>query len=182
MMQITETSAGMIQGNKSTLYTIRNEAGDSLDILDFGLTLHAWRIHTDKNGYHDVLLGYEKLTDYGTNTANFGCLVGRYTNRIAYGTFSLQGKTYRLPCNLGAHHLHGGMIGLGRRSWKLEEKKTGQEYAELSFRYRSPNGEEGYPGNVDLRVVIRFSQENEVLIFHYATADEDTPLNLTNHA
>lgn len=182
MMEIIETSIGLIRGNNSTLYTLRNDAGDELDILDFGITLHAWRINSINNAHHDVLLGYIDLSEYGSNEANFGCLVGRYANRIANGTFCLHGKTYHLPCNLGAHHLHGGLIGLGRKSWHLEQKNISNDYAELIFYYNSPSGEEGYPGNVDLRVAVKFSQENEIQILHHATTDEDTPINLTNHA
>src|SRR6185503_506317 len=135
----------------------------------------------DRNGKAaDVVLGFEKLEDWLKNPAYFGCVVGRVANRIAQGKFRLEGKEYTLATNNGPNHLHGGDRGIDKRIWKGEVVPGPVPSVKLG--YRSADGEEGYPGNLDVTVTYSLTDENELKIDYQAVSDKLTPVNLTNHA
>ena len=132
----------------------------------------------DKDGRRaDVVVGYETPEEYAANPRHLGGIIGRYANRIANARFSLDGKTYQLAANDGRHHLHGGVMGFDKRVWH-----AACDAARLELRYLSPDGEEGYPGNLDVRVTYTLSDDDELVVEYLATTDKPTPVNLTQHS
>jgi aldose 1-epimerase len=125
----------------------------------------------------NVVLGFNTPEEYAENPRYLGAIVGRYANRIANAQFTLDGKTYRLAANIGLNHLHGGVTGFDKRVWS-----AACDAASLELRYLSPDGEEGYPGNLDVRVSYTLSERNELIVEYCATTDKPTPLNLTQHS
>jgi aldose 1-epimerase len=136
----------------------------------------------DRNGrLGDVVLGYENLEGYLTNSSYFGALIGRYGNRIAKGSFQLGGTPYQLAQNNGDNHLHGGVVGFDKVIWKAKEL-WGEDEVGLQLTYLSHDGEEGYPGNLSVTVVYTLTNNNELKIDYSATTDKKTIANLTNHS
>lgn len=149
----------------------------SCAILTFGATLQSLIVPDRTGAPVDVVLGYDSLEEYMTQDAYLGAVVGRFANRIAKGRFSLNGKTYTLAVNNGPNHLHGGVQGFSYRVWAVESLTDCQAVLTLD----SPDGEEGYPGHVTVRVTYTLTEDG--LELHYeAKTDGDTPVNLTNHA
>src|SRR6185369_1460497 len=136
----------------------------------------------DKNGkFDDVVLGYDSLADYLHDSPYFGAIVGRYGNRIANGKFSIDGKEYNLAVNNGANHLHGGVKGFDKVVWNAK-KSVKKDRAILELSYVSPDGEEGYPGTLTVRVIYTLGANNELIIDYEATTDKPTVVNLTHHS
>lgn len=176
---ISEKPFGNFEGRAVTEYTISNASGMQVSILNYGGTVTKI-ITKDKNGKDgDVILGYDSLSGYlQKSNPYFGCLVGRYANRIANGKFSLDGKEYTLAANNNGQSLHGGLKGFDKVMWNAE-KLPGD--SSLKLTYISKDGEEGYPGNLTVEVVYSLSSANELKIGYKATTDKATPVNLTNH-
>jgi aldose 1-epimerase len=173
-------------GNTSTglsveLYTLTNTNGIEAKIITYGGTVVSINV-PDKNGaFGDIVLGFDSIGDYEKYSRYFGALIGRFANRIAKGRFSLNGKEYTLPVNNGENHLHGGLKGFDKVVW------TGRSFiddygAHLELSYFSRDGEEGYPGNLNVTVLYTLTESNELKIAYSATADQDTIINLTNHS
>ena len=143
------------------------------------MELHA----PDREGvFEDIVLGFDQLEPYFENPAYFGCTTGRVANRIAGGKFSLNGQAYQLATNLdGKHHLHGGNIGLDKRLWDGSTNIV-DGVPSATFTYISPDGEEGYPGNLSIQVTYLLTEDNQLRIEYRATSDRSTPVNLTNHS
>jgi len=163
------------------LFTLTNANGLEVDISTFGGTITRWSA-PDKNGnFDDVILGFKDLTSYQGTHPYFGSLVGRYANRIALGQFNLEGTTYTLAINNPPNSLHGGPLGFHKKRWTakpLEEKESVGVVLTLT----SPDMEEGYPGNLQVEVIYRLNNQNELSIDYRATTDKTTIINLTNHA
>jgi len=169
------------EGTPVDQYTLTNRRGMVAKVITYGATLTEL-IAPDRTGKPaDVVLGYDKLEPYLAGLPYFGSTVGRVGNRIAKGRFTLNGKTYSLAANNGANHLHGGIKGFDKVVWKAETLPGGGAAA-VKFSYRSPDGEEGYPGNLDVTVVYTLTDENELRLDYTATTDKATPVNLTNHS
>lgn len=149
----------------------------SCAILTFGATLNSLTVPDREGKPVDVVLGYDTLEEYMTQDAYLGAVVGRFANRIAKGRFSLNGKEYALAVNNGPNHLHGGLKGFSYRVWTVEELTADKAVLTLD----SPDGEEGYPGHLSVRVTYTLTEEGLTLRYE-AQSDADTPLNLTNHA
>ena len=168
-------------GQPVDLYTLTNKAGMQATITNFGgivVSLTA----PDRNGkMDDVVLGYDQLDGYLTNKAFFGALIGRYGNRIAHGEFKLGGTTYTVPKNDGQNSLHGGNTGFNKHLWTAKDV-SGPHGQALELTYLSKDGEEGYPGNLNVKVVYTLTDTNELKIDYSATTDKETVLNLTNHS
>ena len=146
-------------------------------ILPFGATLQSLMVPDWEGNKRDVVLGYESRADYAAQDGYLGATVGRFANRIGGAKFSLHGRDYPLVANNGANHLHGGRVGFSHRDWTVEEVTA--ERARFSL--FSPDGEEGYPG--DLRVWVTYALEGAALCIRYeAVSDADTPCSLTNHS
>ncbi|GAI36569.1 unnamed protein product, partial [marine sediment metagenome] len=128
-----------------------------------------------------MILGYDTLEEYIRGSSNFGCIVGRYANRIGEARFTLNGIEYSLAKNNGENHLHGGIKGFGKVVWDTEEIR-GDDGIGLKLTYLSRDGEEGYPGNLSVTVTYTLTNSNELKIDYLAETDRDTVVNLTNHA
>lgn len=168
----------MPDGSKVSEYVLTNAHGMQVSLLDYGATVKDI-LSPDRNGvYANVSLGFGNLEDYREKSPYFGCTAGRYANRIAKGAFALDGKEFKLVANNGPNHLHGGELGFDKQVWSARISETGTA---VTFRRRSPDGEEGYPGNLSCKVTYTLTNENELKIEYEATTDKPTVLNLTNH-
>ncbi|MCP9753452.1 aldose epimerase family protein [Ferruginibacter sp. HRS2-29] len=175
----SETNYGTFDGKEIKQYTISNAAGMEVSIINYGGTVTKI-ITPDKNGKKgDVVLGYDTLSGYlQTGNPYLGSLIGRYGNRIANGKFTLDGKEYSLATNNNGQSLHGGNKGYDKVVWDAK-KLPGDSSLELT--YASKDGEEGYPGNLSVKVVYTVTTDNALKIEYDATTDKATPVNLTNH-
>ena len=168
-------------GRDVELYTLTNKKGMEVAITNFGGIIVALKA-PDRNGkFDDVVLGYDSLDGYLTNKAFFGALIGRYGNRIAHGKFALNGANYTLPKNDGDNTLHGGPEGFNKRLWTAKDA-SGAKGQALELTYMSKDGEEGFPGNLTVKVVYTLTAQNELTITYSATTDKETVVNLTNHS
>lgn len=169
----------VIDGDSINLYTLTNKNGLRADFTNYGQRLIALHV-PDKNGaMGDVVLGLPTLDEYMNGPKNnFGAVIGRYGNRIAKGEFSIKNTKYRLAKNNGENHLHGGNIGFESVIWKARQTAANQ----IEFTRVSPDMEEGYPGNLDVKVTYVLSGNNELKIIYEANTDKTTIINLTNHS
>ncbi len=162
-------------------FTIVNSNGVKAKLITYGALLTELHV-PDKTGAHgDVVLGFHDLSSYLKGHPFFGCTTGRFANRIAKGRFTLDGVEYALATNNNTNHLHGGDKGLDKRIWTAEIVASGR-YPGIRFRYLSPDGEEGYPGNLDVSVTYTLTDDDEIRIDYTATTDRPTPVNLTHHS
>src|SRR5271154_4300970 len=165
-------------GQQTDLYILTNKHGVEAAITNYGGTVVSLKV-PDKHGkFEDVVLGYDNLDGYASGKAYIGATVGRYANRIAHATFTLDGTAYTLSKNDGDNHLHGGF---SKRVWTAKDV-SGRAGPALELTYLSKDGEEGFPGALSVTVVYTLTDQNELKIDYSATTDKDTVLNLTNHA
>jgi aldose 1-epimerase len=174
---------GKIQdGQTVDLYTLSNKNGMTAAITNLGGTLVSLKVPDRGAKFGDVVLGYDNPADYENGKAYFGATIGRYGNRIAHGKFTLDGVVYTLPLNDGPNTLHGGIRGFNKRGWSAKDVSSSAGEA-LELTYLSKDGEEGFPGNLSVKVVYTLlADENALKIEYTATTDKDTVLNLTNHS
>jgi aldose 1-epimerase len=176
---IKQRSFGNYYNSPVTEYTLTNAQGMQVSILDYGGTVSKLMV-PDRNGnIDDVVLGFESFSGYlQKNDPYIGSLVGRYANRIANARFTLDGKTYTLAANDHGNSLHGGNAGFDKVMWTVE--KNGD--SSLRLIYKSKDGEEGYPGNLNVQVIYTLGSDNSLKLDYTATTDKATPVNLTNHS
>lgn len=179
MTQKPEVFGTTPDGSSIDRYTLVNANGLSAGIITYGGTLTSLRVPDRSGVLRDVVLGFDTLAPYLAEHPYFGSLIGRYGNRIAGGRFELNGASYTLACNDGPNHLHGGPVGFHRRIWQAQ---AGADDRSLELCYLSRDGEEGYPGNLAVTVVYTLTDQDELRIEYTATTDQDTVINLTNHA
>src|SRR4029453_1326743 len=169
---VTRSSFGNVAGQNVEIFTLRNAHGIEVKATNYGAIITS--ITTpDRNGRPaDIVLGYDSIDGYLKDSPYFGAVVGRYGNRIARGRFTLDGRTYTLATNNGPHHLHGGLKGFEKVIWKAEplEGRNG-----VVFSRRSADGEEGYPGNLDVRITYELTDPNELVFDYHATREKRTP-------
>jgi aldose 1-epimerase len=162
-------------------YTLTNRNGVTMKVITLGGIVTELHV-PDKDGkLADVCLGCSNLEEYLEGHPFFGAIAGRVANRIAKGKFTLEGKEYTVATNNGPNHLHGGKVGFDKRVWKAEASDLGDRKA-VVLKYTSKDGEEGYPGTVDVTVTYVLNDANEWQIEYKATTDKATPINLTQHA
>lgn len=179
---VTKMSIGKTsEGTTVDEFTLANAAGLKAKVITYGAILTELHVPDRKGKLDDVVLGFDKLDSYLAGHPFFGATVGRVTNRIAKGKFTLDGKEYSLAVNNGPNSLHGGKKGFDKVVWKAEPI---QEPARVGvrLRYVSPDGEEGYPGTLHVAVTYTLTDKNELRIDYEATTDKATPVNLTNHS
>ena len=177
---ITTENWGESDGNPVLLFTLTNESGTEVKITNFGGIVTSWKT-PDKNGdTSSVVLGFNNFAAYEAGHPFFGAIAGRYANRIAKGQFSIDGESYTLAKNNGENHLHGGVRGFDKKVWNSNPIDGNEPALELS--YLSKDGEEGYPGTLNVTVRYTLTSDNGLLIDYTATTDKATHLNLTNHS
>lgn len=167
--------------NQLKTFSLRNSNGIKMTVTNFGGKIMSLWV-PDKNGtLGNVVLGYDSASQYLKGNLYFGALIGRYGNRIAKGKFTLDGKEYQLATNNGVNALHGGPMGFHNQLWEaLPMKNEGPDALEL--RYKSVDGEEGYPGTIDVKVVYTLTDQNELVIDYEASTNKPTVVNLTHHS
>jgi len=169
-------------GTPVEIYTLRNHNGMEARIMTYGGIVESLQV-PDRNGnLGDVVLGYDNLAGYLTNSPYFGALIGRYANRIAKGRFTLDGREYTLPINNAPNCLHGGDQGFFARVWQVDKADVGPHGPRLELSYLSTNGEEGFPGNLKVHATYTVTEDNALRVKFKATTDQDTVCNLTHHS
>lgn len=162
------------------LFTLTNDRGLEVKITNYGGIITALQAPDRAGVPGDIVLGFDDLASYLRGHPYFGCIIGRYGNRIAGGRFTLGGRTYQLAVNNGPNHLHGGLVGFDKKVWHATAAKS-DDAVMLTLSYLSRDGEEGYPGNLAVTVIYTLTNRNALRIDYLATTDRDTVLNLTNH-
>lgn len=167
-----------INGKHTCLFTIKNKNGLEAIFSNYGLRIISLNV-PDKNGiFEDVVLGFSNLNEYEGRGKYFGAVIGRFGNRIANGKYTIDGITHQLTKNRGDNHLHGGEKGFESVVWDAKQVSEN----EIHFSRTSPDGEEGYPGNLSVEVKYTLNDENELIINYSAKTDKATPINLTHHS
>ena len=181
-MAITEKTFGQINGQTITRYTLTNDQGFQVSCLDYGCIITEI-LAPDRDGLlENVVLGFDALDEYGSNPHYFGAVVGRFAGRIQEGAFTIEGTDYQLAKNSDGQHLHGGPGGFHSAVWKANMIETENESI-IEFTHLSPEGEEGFPGNLTMTVrYIVKNDENQLTISYSAKSDRTTLLNVTNHS
>jgi aldose 1-epimerase len=182
MKVVTRESFGETpEGERADLYTLRNGNGVEARICNYGGRLVSLKVPDRSGQLGDIVLGYDNLQDYLKTNPYFGALIGRYGNRIAKGKFTLDGVQYNLATNNGPNALHGGIKGFDKVVWKARTFATPEGPA-LQLDYVSKDGEEGYPGTLNVTAVYALTEDNTLKLEFTATTDKDTILNLTSHS
>ncbi|MCH7400615.1 aldose epimerase family protein [Belliella kenyensis] len=177
---LSNVSEIKVGDQQAKVFHLENSNGMVVEISSFG-GIVTKLIVPDRDGkLENVVLGYESIDGYDTNDYYLGATAGRYANRIAKGKFELDGKAYQVTTNDGNNHLHGGTLGFNRKHWDgtLEEE---DEAIKVKLTYRSPDGEEGYPGNLSTTLVYTLTEDNKLLISFESVTDKPTIVNLTHH-
>ena len=174
----TKDFVGETDGKQTALYILKNSDGLEACITNYGGRLVSLMVRDREGNLKDVALGYGSIAEYLASDGNYGALIGRYGNRIKDGQFTLDGVTYQLPKNNNGHCLHGGPNGYHAQVWDAEQidKQT------LKLTYLSKDGEAGFPGNLNVTVIYKLTDENAIDIRYEATTDKPTIVNLTNHS
>ena len=181
-MKVRKDVFGKLSDGRTVhLFYLKNSKGMEVDIIEYGGIVTKLIVPDRKGKFGDIVLGFDKLEDYVKKSPYFGAIVGRYANRINRGIFFIDGKKYQLSINDGRNHLHGGKKGFDKVLWKGRSfSKDNGVGVELS--YLSKDGEEGYPGNLNVKVIYFLDNENKLTITYRATTDKPTPVNLSNHS
>ena len=177
---ISKTAWGNADGKEVFLFTLVNAKGTEVKISSYGGTLTSWVVKDKNDSTSSILLGFDSLSGYLSKPPYFGALIGRYGNRIANGKFTIDTSTYILVTNNGANHLHGGNKGFDKVVWDAAIANDSTPVLLLS--YISKDGEEGYPGNLKVKVRYTLTDDNELKTEYDAETDKATVINLTNHA
>jgi aldose 1-epimerase len=178
---VTRQAWGSTPEGQVDRYTLTNAKGMRVRVLTYGGILQSIEVPDRKGRLANVTLGFDNLPDYVARSPYFGCITGRYANRIANGTFSLNGQTYELPINNAPNSLHGGTVGFDKHIWAATPFTRGGEVG-LVMTFTSPDGDQGYPGTVRARVTYTLTRDNGIRMDYRATTDRPTVVNLTNHA
>ena len=169
----------MPDGTAVEIFTLKNTNGIELKAIGYGGIITSLRVPDRSGRLGDIVLGFDRLEDYLKDHPFFGAIIGRYGNRIAKGQFTLDGTTYRLATNNGPNHLHGGLRGFDKVVWTTAPV-AGKNA--IAFSRTSPDGEEGYPGNLRVQVTYTLTNNNELIVDYLATTDKPTIVNLTQHS
>jgi aldose 1-epimerase len=178
---ITSEPFGEVDGEPVERYTLTNNGGLQVSILTYGGIVQSILVPDRTGNLGDVALGFDNIEDYVESSPYFGAIVGRYANRIAEGRFELDGQTYELAINNEPNTLHGGERGFDKVIWTAEEVDD-PDGPSLALSYTSPDGEEGYPGTLEVTVTYTVTQDDELRIEYAATTDAPTVVNLSNHS
>ncbi|KAA9015999.1 aldose epimerase family protein [Niallia endozanthoxylica] len=176
-MNVIQESLGQINHQPVFSFTLKNDLGLEVTVINYGCIITKI-MAPDQNGqFENIVLGHDTLEEYMEDSSFLGAIVGRVAGRIQGGSFELDGKTYTLAQNNHPNHLHGGMNGFNKVVWDAEKLEDG-----VCFSYTSKDGEEGYPGNLAMKVIYKLTNENELSIQYEAQTDQKTPVTVTNHS
>lgn len=179
----SEPFGTMPDGTEVDIYTLTNSLGMEVAVLTYGGIFQSVKVPDRRGQLDNVTLGFDNLDDYvERNDPYFGAIIGRYGNRIAGGSFTLDGVEYQLATNNGPNHLHGGDVGFDKRVWTVTDTFQDDQSVGLDLTYTSPDGEEGYPGTLDTTVTYTLTNDNEIVMHYVAATSAPTIVNLTNHA
>ena len=182
LVSIKKQSFGKtIDGNEVHQYILKNKKGMEISVINYGGIITSWKAKNRDGIYQDIVLGFDNIYDYETKNPYFGALIGRYGNRIAKGKFSIDDKNYTLATNNDVNHLHGGNKGFDKVIWDVDEI-LGDSSASLVLKYMSSDMEEGYPGNLNVKVIYRLNNNDELSVIYEADTDKTTIVNLTQHS
>jgi aldose 1-epimerase len=168
-------------GTETFLYTLKNKNGIIAEITNYGAAVVSLTVPDKYGNYNDIVLGYDDVSGYEKCQSYFGVIVGRYGNRIGDGKFTIDGKEYQVSINDGKNSLHGGFKGLNKRVWNAEPI-FGDSSQSLKLTYISEDGEEGFPGKVEISVTYTLNDKNELALYYSGTTDKPTILNPTHHS
>lgn len=183
MTKISSSLFGSLPtGEEVSLFTLINSSGMTVKISNLGGIITSISVPDRFGRLGDVVLGFDELEPYLQNYPYFGAVVGRFGNRIAEGKFTLEGKVYQLEINNPPNHLHGGFSGFDKVLWSAEISESATAGACLVLSHISPDGDQGYPGNLNVKVSYSLTDDNELRVHYYATTDQPTPVNLTQHS
>jgi len=178
---VNQAPFGRVAGRRIDLFTLNNGRGMAVKITNYGIIITELHVPDRRGRSGNVVLGFDNLNQYlEGNPVYFGCIIGRVAGRTAKGRFQLDGKKYRIAVNNGPNHLHGGVAGFDKALWAAEILPG--RVAGVKFTYTSPDGDEGYPGNLAVTVVITLTAAGELRFDYSAVTDRATPVNLTNHS
>lgn len=185
-MDIQQEPFGTFDSQPVELYTLSNDNGMTMKVTTYGGTVTSLTVPGRDGNAEDIVCGFDTLDGYlsetyKTNSPYFGCLVGRYAARIKDGKFSVDGADHQVATNDGPNHLHGGVQGFDKRVWKVKSTNKSDDAVSLTLSLASADGEENFPGNVDVDVEYILNNDNEFRIRYHATTDKTTPMSLTNH-
>lgn len=181
-LRITQVDFGKLSsGENAQIFTLSNSSGLQIKITNYGGIIVALET-LDKNGASsDIVLGYDDITSYENDPYYFGAIIGRYAGRIAQGLLTIIDKTYQLDINNNDNQLHGGFQALNKQLWQATTESTAENVS-LILQHTSPDGANGFPGNVDFKVKYSLNNVNELLIEYFASSDQTTVINLTQHS
>jgi aldose 1-epimerase len=180
-MKIDKEAYGEVDGKPVDLYTLTNANGVEMKVTNYGGIVTSLKVPDKYRNLGDVVLGYDNLQDYVKSNPYFGCIVGRYGNRIGKAKFTLNGVGYTLAKNNGDNSLHGGIKGFDKVVWDAQAM-VGADSVSVEFKYMSKDGEEGFPGNLSVSVTYALTNDDELKIDYLAATDEVTVVNLTHHS
>ena len=170
-----------MDGNEVHQYILKNKKGMEISVINYGGIITSWKAKDRDGIYQDIVLGFDNIYDYETKNPYFGALIGRYGNRIAKGKFIIDDKNYNLATNNDVNHLHGGFKGFDKVLWDVDEI-LGDSSASLVLKYMSSDMEEGYPGNLNVKVIYTLNNNDELSVIYEADTDKTTIVNLTQHS
>ena len=180
-LKIEKAPFGEVEGQPVDLYTLTNANGLVMTVTNYGGIVVSLTVPDKAGNLGDIVLGFSTVADYVKNSPYYGCIVGRYGNRIGKAKFSLDGQEYALAANNGENSLHGGVKGFDKVIWAAKEVKTDNAVG-VELKYLSKDMEEGFPGNLDATVTYWLTNDNEFKIEYAATTDKPTVVNLTHHS
>ena len=178
MKAVSVETFGSTSKEEAVLYTLTNENGMSASITNYGAALVKLNVPDKEGNLRDVVLGYDDVTGYEKGGGSFGAPVGRNANRIGGAVITIQDKTYELEKNDNGNNLHSGTNYYNKRIWNV----GGKTDSKIEFVLHSPDGDQGYPGTLDMHVTYELTEDNELRITYDAVPDQDTIINMTNHS
>ena len=180
-MKLEQSRYGAIDGQEISKYLICNDNGIEISIINYGATLISVKTPDRLGKSGEIILGYDDLAGFQQGKSYFGCIVGRFANRIGKGQFMLEGTKINVTCNEGNNHLHGGAKGFDKVIWNAAASQSESE-ASVELNYTSQDSEEGYPGTLTAKVIYTLNNANELIMSYSAQTDKVTIVNLSNHA
>jgi aldose 1-epimerase len=179
---VKRQSFGTADGSPVEMFTLTNNNGIEVNAITYGGIITSIKTPDRSGVIGDIVLGFNSIDGYLAGHPFFGAIVGRYGNRIARGRFTIEGVEYKLATNNGPNHLHGGIKGFDKKIWKAESVPAKAGQTGIAFTYTSADGEEGYPGRLDVKVTYTLDDSNELLVEYDASTTKSTHVNLTQHS